>query len=370
MIPRSTGARIVALGLGLAAVLSVSAATRTYLAMLDHGHEYWRILAWQAAGWTFWALAAPWVVLRLCAGLGGGRLATADVVRLLAVGLALTAGHVVVDAGAMVALQPYVPIQRDTFVQAVRGPLTSHLLVDTLLYAGLLAAGRMVAVSARARRLALREAQLEADLVRARLDALRLEIQPHFLFNTLNAIAALIRVRSNDQALKMLLGLSDLMRATLERAPTQVTPLPLEIAFTRGYVELQQVRYGERLEVQYAIAPESEACLVPAFLLQPIVENAFRHGIGARAGQCRLEIGASLAGGRLRLTVRDDGAGLPAGFDLARDAGTGLSNVRTRLHNLYGTPASLTIVPQPGGGTIVTVDLPPQPPADVVRASA
>jgi two-component system LytT family sensor kinase len=228
----------------------------------------------------------------------------------------------------------------------------------------------MHAVSEGARRLALREAQLEADLTRARLDALRLEIQPHFLFNTLNAIAALIRVRSNDQALKMLLGLSDLMRATLERAPAQVTPLPLEIAFTKGYVELQQVRFGDRLEVHYAIAAETDACQVPAFLLQPIVENAFRHGIGARAGECRLEIGASLAGGRLRLTVRDDGAGLPAGFDLARHAGTGLSNVRTRLQNLYGTPAAMTMAPQAGGGTLVTVELPPQPPADIVRASA
>jgi two-component system, LytTR family, sensor kinase len=338
--------------------------------MLDHGHAFWRILAWQAAGWTFWTLAAPWVVLRLSANLGDTPLGTRSVLRLGSVGLALIATHVVVDATVMVTLQPYVPIERYTFEQALRGSFMSHVLVGVILYGGLLAVGRMLAVNERARRLALREAQLEADLVRARLDALRLEIQPHFLFNTLNTIAALIRVRSNDQALKMLLGLSDLMRATLERAPTQVTPLPLEIAFTQGYVELQQVRFGDRLEVHYAIAPESDACLVPAFLLQPIVENAFRHGIGARAGRCRLEIAAAIAGDRLRLTVRDDGAGLPAGFDLDRHAGTGLSNVRTRLRNLYGAPASLAIAPQAGGGTLVTVDLPPQPPADVARATA
>jgi hypothetical protein len=368
--PRTAGARIAALGLGLAAVLSLSVSTQTYLAMIDHGHAFWRILAWQAAGWTFWALAAPWVILRLCAGLGGRALAARDWTRLAVIGAGLVAAHVTIDATVVVALQPYVPIESYTFRQAVRGSLMSHVLVGSLLYFGLVAVGRMLAVSDRARKLALREAQLEADLARARLDALRLEIQPHFLFNTLNSIAALIRVRSNDQALKMLLGLGDLMRATLDRAPTQVTPLPLEIAFTQGYVELQQVRFGDRLEVAYAVAPETETCLVPAFLLQPIVENAFRHGIGARAGRCRLEIGAALAAGRLRLTVRDDGAGLPAGFDLDRDAGTGLGNVRTRLRNLYGGPASMTVAAQAGGGTIVTVELPPQPPVDAVRATA
>jgi two-component system LytT family sensor kinase len=206
--------------------------------------------------------------------------------------------------------------------------------------------------------------------VRARLEALRLEIQPHFLFNTLNSIAALIRVRANDQALTMLLGLGELMRATIDRSPSQVTPWPIELGFTRGYIELQQVRFGDRLDVAYDVEPSTDGCQVPAFLLQPIVENAFRHGIGGRAGHCRLELAASMAGGRLRVTVRDDGAGVPAGFDLTRDAGTGLSNIRTRLRNLYGPTASLNVAPAAGGGTLVVLDLPPEPPADLARASA
>ena len=210
----------------------------------------------------------------------------------------------------------------------------------------LLLAGRAIAVGRRARQLAMREAQLETDVARARLEALRLEIQPHFLFNTLNSIAALIRIRANDQALKMLLGLGELMRATIDRTPSQVTTWPIELDFTKGYIELQQVRFGDRLDVAYAIEPAADACLVPAFLLQPIVENAFRHGIGAKAGRCRLELAAAMIGGRLRVTVRDDGAGVPAGFDLARDAGTGLSNIRTRLQNLYGGPASTRAWPR------------------------
>jgi two-component system LytT family sensor kinase len=136
------------------------------------------------------------------------------------------------------------------------------------------------------------------------------------------------------------------------------------------------VRFGDRLEVRYAIEPAAEGCLVPAFLLQPIVENAFRHGIGGKASRCRLELSASLAGGRVRIRVVDDGAGLPAGFSLDRDAGTGLSNIRTRLQNLYGPPATLTVAEAPatgagpGNGTIVTVDLPSAPPADLARATA
>ena len=190
-------------------------------------------------------------------------------------------------------LQPYVPIQRYRFGEALDMMFKSQIIADLLVYTLLLLAGRAIAVGRRARQLAMREAQLETDVARARLEALRLEIQPHFLFNTLNSIAALIRIRANDQALKMLLGLGELMRATIDRTPSQVTTWPIELDFTKGYIELQQVRFGDRLDVAYAIDPAADACLVPAFLLQPIVENAFRHGIGAKAGRCRLEMAAA-----------------------------------------------------------------------------
>jgi two-component system, LytTR family, sensor kinase len=370
LMPKGSAARIAALGVGLAVVLSISFSTQTYLAMINHGHAFWKILAWQMAGWLYWALMAPWIVLRLCAVAGGVRLTARHYARAAAAGVPVVAAHLAVVAASAVVLQPYVPVQAYTFGEAFATFYESHLFADLLLYAGLAVVGRMLAVGEHARRLAVREAQLEADVVRARLEALRLEIQPHFLFNTLNSIAALIRIRSNDQALKMLLGLSELMRATIDRTPSQVTPWPIELAFTKGYIELQQVRFGDRLDVAYAIDPATDACLVPAFLLQPIVENAFRHGIGNKAGRCRLELGASMIGGRLRVTVRDDGAGVPAGFDLARDAGTGLSNIRTRLQNLYGGPASIAVTATPGGGACVTLDLPPEPPADLARASA
>jgi two-component system, LytTR family, sensor kinase len=371
MSPASVGSspRIATIALVAAAFLALSVSFQIYLAMADHGHAFWRLVAWQGVAWGFWAAATP-ALCRMCETWGDGAPNGRQIARIAIAGTVLVAGHLLVSAVIVFWLQPYVPIQRYTVGEALEMMFKSQIIADLLVYTLVLLAGRSIAVGRRARQLAVREAQLEGDVARARLEALRLEIQPHFLFNTLNSIAALIRIRANDQALKMLLGLGALMRATIDRTPSQVTTWPIELDFTKGYIELQQVRFGDRLDVAYAIDPAAEACLVPAFLLQPIVENAFRHGIGAKAGRCRLELGAAMIGGRLRVTVRDDGAGVPAGFDLARDAGTGLSNVRTRLQNLYGGPASVSVAAVPGGGTLVTLDLPPEPPADLARASA
>jgi hypothetical protein len=367
--PSGTSPRTVTLALVAAAVLALSISGQTYLVMYDHGHAWWRILAWQALTWSYWAALTP-ALFRLCERFGDAPLAWRRIGLLAAIGGVLIAAHQIVSAAVVLTLQPYVPIESYTLPSALEQVTRTHVIADVLVYLMLVVAGRMLAFGRRARRLAIREAQLETDVARARLEALRLEIQPHFLFNTLNSIAALIRIRSNDQALKMLLGLSELMRATIDRTPSQVTTWPLELAFTKGYVELQQVRFGDRLDVAYTIDAATDACLVPAFLLQPIVENAFRHGIGNKAGRCRLELRASMAAGRLRVTIRDDGAGVPAGFDLERDAGTGLSNIRTRLRNLYGAPASLSVGAAPGGGTLVVLELPPEPPAELARASA
>jgi sensor histidine kinase YesM len=366
----SSSPRVITLALVAAAFLALSVSGQTYLGMYHHGHAWWRIVAWQILSWSFWAVAtAP--LFRLCERIGGERLSWRQIGLFVLVGAGLIAVHHLVSAAVIIGLQPYVPIANYSWRSAFQLVVNTNILADILVYTMIVMAGRMLAHGRRARQLALREAQLEADVVRARLEALRLEIQPHFLFNTLNSIAALIRVRANDQALKMLLGLSELMRATIDRTPSQVTPWPIELAFTRGYIELQQVRFGDRLDVAYAIDPATDACQVPAFLLQPIVENAFRHGVGGKAGPCRLEIGAAMVDGRLRVTVRDDGAGLPAGFTLDRHAGTGLSNIRTRLQNLYGgQAAALRVAAAPGGGTLVTLDLPPDPPADLARAAS
>ncbi len=199
---------------------------------------------------------------------------------------------------------------------------------------------------------------LRARVLSRELEALQARINPHFLFNTLNSIAALIRTRDNNAALTMLVGLSELMRSTLDRPAGQLLPLGEEVNLVKRYVDIQRARFGDRLDVSYRIDSACEEVDVPAFLLQPIVENALRHGLAER-GPCHVEIGASAHdGSAVRLWVTDDGSGLPPGFDLRRHAGTGLSNASARIKRLYGSAASLTLRANAPTGTVVELILP------------
>ena len=339
-----------AIAASAAAFLALATASQTYLSMLSHGHSFVRILVWQLGCWCFWAVVAPWVV-RMSGRQG--------FLRLAGLGVVLTVAQGAVAAELAVWLQPYVPIASYDFSHAVAALWRLTVLVDPLVYGLLIVGGKGFAAYEHGKRLQLRESQLEAQLARAQLDALRLEIQPHFLFNTLNSIAALIRVNDNAAALSMLLGLSDLMRATLDRPAGQLAPLGHEMRLVKQYVDLQRVRFGDRLEVAYHVEAACEDLAIPTLLLQPLVENALRHGLAPHARSCHLAIGASTPNRtELRLWVADDGTGLPTGFDVNRDAGTGLRNTRSRLARLYGQAATLSVRPNAGAGTIVELTLP------------
>src|SRR5262245_4919623 len=357
------------LGFAVAIVLALAVAGSTYLSMMDHGHSFARLFAWQLGSWGFWALACP-MVLRL-----GGRLLTGDrplLYRLalaVVLGLALIAIHDVVLAALTVWITPFYPLLTGRFTGILIGQLPSLLVIDTFVYTLLLVGGSAYYQHRRARQLDLRESRLEAELVRAQLHALQLEIRPHFLFNTLNSISALIRLRDHDGALKMLLGLSDLMRAAVEQPKDQLVTLSAEIEFVKRYVDLQRARFADRLQVHYQIGDECHDVTVPTFLLQPLVENALRHGAAPRAGACHVHIGASADAGRLRIWVHDDGVGLPNGFNLERDAGTGLKNTRSRLAQLYGAGASFEVRSAEAAGTIVEMVFPFSPPGRIAAAT-
>jgi signal transduction histidine kinase len=369
-VPISTR-RVLAIGLPSAAFVALSVTAQTYLSMLNHGHAFWRILVWQLSSWMLWALLAP-TVLSV-----GGSLSAAEPRRgrraltVAGLGLLTIATHLAVTAQLAVWVQPFMPAVVATgFPPAFAVQFGSQFATDLLVYAMLMLLGSTIAVSDRARRLELRKSRLEADLVRANLDALRLEIQPHFLFNTLNSIAALIRLKTNDKALEMLLGLSAMMRATIDRPVHHLTPLSAELDFVKQYVDLQAARFGDRLQVSYAVERECLVIQVPTFLLQPLVENALRHAVARKPGPSRLEIGAAFRRGTLQVWVTDDGVGLPPGFSLDRDQGTGLKNIRVRLQQLYGPAARLTLTPQAAGGTAVTITLPSAPLDTLALASA
>jgi LytS/YehU family sensor histidine kinase len=268
-------------------------------------------------------------------------------------------------------LHPFTPIAVYTFGQAWRNSWRQSVAIDPLIYGLLIIGGSGLAAYDRARRLELRESHLESELTRAQLDALHLEIQPHFLFNTLNSIAALIRAKNSSGALSMLVGLSEMMRTTLDRSASQLTPFGQELALVKRYIDIQRARFGDRLDVSYRVDEACERHDVPTFLLQPLVENALRHGLAGSLSSGHLEVGARVvadgtdgADRRLRVWVRDNGVGLRPGFDLARDAGTGLRNIASRLERLYGDRATLSVRPDvtPDGtgtpGTIVELLLP------------
>jgi signal transduction histidine kinase len=182
---------------------------------------------------------------------------------------------------------------------------------------------------------AVKAANLEARLAEARLKTLEAELHPHFLFNTLHAISALITTRP-DSADRMISRLSDLLRITFDRSGAVVVPLHEEIEFLEKYLEIEQTRFQDRLTVRYEIDPDTLDAEVPRMLLQPLVENAIKHGIAPRSGAGTILISARQDGDVLRLEVDDDGVGLSGATRARLRAGVGLSNTRARLECLYG----------------------------------
>jgi sensor histidine kinase YesM len=203
----------------------------------------------------------------------------------------------------------------------------------------------------------LAAAQLQTQLAEAQLEALQRQLHPHFLFNTLNTISALMH-RDVNAADEMLVQLSDLLRLTLDRVGTQQVPLKDEIDFLWKYLEIEQTRFGDRLQVHVNVEPEVLDAPVPNLILQPLVENALRHGIGPRVGGGRVDVSARQADGNLIMAVRDNGVGLSADKLDALHSGVGLSNTRSRLENLYGNRHRFEFQTPSGGGLLVTIVIP------------
>jgi two-component system LytT family sensor kinase len=203
----------------------------------------------------------------------------------------------------------------------------------------------------------IKAVELEKLLAESRFDTLRTRLHPHVLFNALNAISAHVE---NDprQARWILEQFGSMLRLSLEHDREPEIPLERELAYVETYLDLQQVRFEDRFEVITKIDPEVLGAYVPTFILQPLVENALRHGVLTRSTPGQIAIQAWRENGSLRLSVRDDGPGLPAGWDPKDGSGVGLTNTRERLHRLYGKEQSLDIAANPGSGVHVALTLP------------
>lgn len=245
-------------------------------------------------------------------------------------------------------------LARNPFVGFI-APLALRGNFDLAIYLIVITAAHALAYYRRAQDRDRQALVLIAGLNQARLDALRLQLQPHFLFNTLNAISTLVH-RDPAAADELIADLSDLLRASLENQDHEV-PLAREIELLNRYLAIEQTRLGDRLRIVRDIDPAAAAALVPTFLLQPIAENAIRHGLEPRAAPGTLTVSARRVGDELHLAVTDDGVGLGPAAPTAR-RGIGLANSEERLRTLHAGRARLTLLSPPAGGVRVEVVLP------------
>lgn len=200
-------------------------------------------------------------------------------------------------------------------------------------------------------------AKMETELAQAQLRALKAQLQPHFLFNTLHAITVLIR-HDPEAAGRMVVRLSDLLRMTLLDAERQEVTLAHELKFLELYLEIEQTRFRDRLQVSWDVAAGLERAAVPTLLLQPLVENAVKHGVACRAGGGRIVVAAGRDDRTLTLRVSDDGPGFGEGGFAAGTQGIGIASTRGRLERLYGPAHRFTVANGAGGGASVTVGIP------------
>lgn len=241
------------------------------------------------------------------------------------------------------------------------GSLRNRSYVELIMYAGVVASGQAVSLyerwrdrDAQAARLEAQAAKLEAQLSAAKLSALEAQIQPHFLFNSLHTIASLAREGRNAEVVRLIADLSELLRAVTDQQQS-MRPLADEVALTERYLDIQQVRFGDRLRVTIDIDPDAARMVVPTLTLQPLVDNAIRHGLSNVVRGGAIGVRAALAGQALTITVEDDGEGVPAGWRLGASGGTGLRNLQTRCGILFGDRAALTAGPGKTGGFLVTL---------------
>ena len=232
--------------------------------------------------------------------------------------------------------------------------------VSMVTYFGIAAFGWWRQYARRARAEAVRSAELETELAQLRLQLLRGQLQPHFLFNALNTVAGLIH-DDPERADRMVGQLSRLLRSSLSESEHTTIPLERELAILETYCEIQQTRFKQQVRFEYHIAATARSIPVPPFILQPLVENAVHHGLSRSGQHLTVTIAAAVEQDRLRLTVSDDGTGLGPNWRGEEQYGVGLGNTAHRLAYLYNGDAKLLITPNEPGGASAIVEMPPQP---------
>jgi two-component system, LytTR family, sensor kinase len=271
--------------------------------------------------------------------------------------LAATSLHVVLAVMLRMATYYAFGESLDTWLHEAQEMLFLNFDWEMMTYWTIVGVGTAMKYMLEARAKELNAAQLETRLVEARLHTLQRQMQPHFLFNTLNTISALMH-RDVEAADAMIARLSDLLRMSLQRVGVQEVPLKEELDFLSKYLEIEQTRFGDRLTVVFDVQADTLDALVPNLLLQPLVENAIKHGLGPRPTPGQIAVRARSNGAMLELDVQDNGVGLSAARLTDFNRGVGLSNTRSRLDHLYGSLHRFEFRQPAEGGLLVCIAIP------------
>jgi two-component system, LytTR family, sensor kinase len=299
--------------------------------------------AWVPATIAIWRLAAGWVP-------DTGRAWRRFVARhLLIFAIVLVIVTLVTTAVAMRV--PGDP--REAFWMQIRGRGYLTLLMYIIVAGG----GAAMTLHDRYRERQAAAAALQAELAEARLQALRNHLEPHFLFNSLHSIAALARANDNSGVVRLTASLGDVLRYVLESGHATAR-LADEFAIVERYLEIQRTRHADRLAVSLTLAPEAAHASVPVLVVQPLVENALKHGLTPRVKAGTLAVRAFVRDGRIHIDVEDDGVGLPEGWTMTASGGTGLRNLASRLAAEFGDQAALAVSARHSGGVLASITLP------------
>jgi hypothetical protein len=334
-------------------------ASQTILIMHAEGrhHAWLPLFATELVSWLPWALATPFIVA-LARRYPISRDAS---VRALAVHLAafvsVSALTETWSAWLQVLFNPWANRRWPTFVDTWSTTLIFQALTFLIVYALILTVTYLVDARDNVTRQATETARLNEELSRAQLAALRSQLEPHFVYNTLNSIAGLVRDQKGDAAVSMIVGLSEFLRRASEDCHRSQVTLAEEVEYLQRYLEIQKLRFGERLQVSVDIPVELLRAQVPNLLLQPLVENAIKHGIAKRVAGGAVRVVGACHDGNLCLSVYNDGPTLPRDWQ-ATPTGVGIGNLRTRLQILHGNHSGLQLKPGAGDGVEVLVTLP------------
>jgi hypothetical protein len=312
------------------------ASQTTFVMLSQHMHHDWlRVALFRYLVWMIWLLATP-MIMRLVQRYPPQRCWPLHLLVCTAIGL-LTASW---DAGLELLLDPWNQNSSETtYSNLWFGQFLGSMLSDLVIYITIVAIAYGLESRERLLRKEAETAHLNTRLAHAQLDALRRQIEPHFLFNTLNTVTGLVRENKNNAAVGVIVGMSDLLRRVLDDSDRHLVPLSEELRFLEKYVEIQKIRFGDRLSVSIDVADELHQLEVPSMILQPLVENAFKHGLEHRAQSGVVRLRAARVADRLILSIYNDGPPLADGIV----EGIGHINTRERLKGHYGERFSLTM---------------------------